>query len=187
MTAESRPVSHPADGSSHAANGSADRVTVTKRIWNNQFLFGAAILALVIFLQWPMLKGMYYRVAKLEVPTSAIEWQDDVESAKVVAATSGKPILLVFSASWCPACKVMEHEVWPDPDVSQAANAGFVPVYVDVDDRQHAAVTRRYEVGAIPTVLIVDGDGTVLRQANSMSRSQALRFLTEGPRSNVDG
>lgn len=169
------------------ATGSADGRRTTKRIWNNPFLIGAALLVAVVFLQWPMFKGMFYKLSGVEAPSSAVAWRDDFQKARGEAASSEKPVLLVFSAEWCPACIAMQHGVWADADVGKVANERFVPVYVDVDDREHTEVATRYGISAIPAVLIVDKEGRVLRQAASMSRSTTLRFLSDESAKNEQG
>lgn len=155
-----------------------ERRSGTKRFWNSPFVFGAAVLAAVLFFQWPMFKGLFYKVVGGEAP-SAVQWREDFQAARAEAGSNEKPILLVFSASWCPACLMMKHDVWSDAAVGKLANKRFVPVYVDVDDPQHAALTSRYGIGAIPAVLIVDKDGKVLREASAMSRSTTLKFLSK--------
>jgi thiol:disulfide interchange protein len=135
------------------------------------------VMAAIAFLQWPMLKGVYYRVAGIEAPASSIAWRADFEAATAEAKASDKPVLLVFSASWCPPCNAMKHDVWPDAAVSQLVNRGFVPLYVDVDDPANADVARRYGIRGIPTVLVIDASGDVVKQESYMSRSAALDFL----------
>ncbi|MBP7146986.1 MAG: thioredoxin family protein [Acidobacteria bacterium] len=107
---------------------------------------------------------------------SAVPWRTDFGAAIDEARESGKPVLVGFTAAWCPPCKVMKREVWPDPDVGAAA-AGYVPVLIDVDAPGNAAVTRRYGVRGIPTILILDAEGRVLREGGFMSRADMIEFL----------
>ncbi|MGN6135678.1 MAG: thioredoxin family protein [Aureliella sp.] len=157
-------------------NAATDRNGHPRKFWNSQLVLGIAVLAVVLFFQWPMLKGVFYKAVGAEA-ASAVAWREDFEAARAEAQTSRKPMLLVFSAAWCPACVMMENDVWSDPAVGQVANERFVPFHVDVDDPQQAAVTRRYAIRAIPTVLIVDQEGRVLQQAAAMSSRTALDFL----------
>lgn len=144
-----------------------------------RLLWGLVVLA-VVFLQWPMLKGTFYRVAGTEAPKPTVAWRGDFDAAAAEGARVGKPLLLVFSASWCPPCLVMKHDVWPDPEVSRAVNGQFIPVLIDADDPRSAALSRRYEVEGIPAVLVVDADGRVVRRGSYMSKAAAIPFLT-GP------
>src|SRR5687768_14553376 len=111
----------------NTVTGSSSQRKTTKSIWNNQFLISVAILAAVVLFQWPMLKGLYYKLSGVESPSSAVVWRDDFQTAQAEASSSEKPMLLVFSASWCPACISMQHGVWSDADVGKVANERFVP------------------------------------------------------------
>lgn len=134
-------------------------------------------LVAIAYLQWPMLKGFFIRASGIEVPVSSIAWREDFDAARVEAKAGNKPMLLVFSAAWCPPCNAMKHDVWPDAAVSRVVNSDFVPLYVDVDNPGNAPIARRYNVSGIPAVLVVDANGEVIRQESYMSRSTALDFL----------
>ena len=136
------------------------------------------VLLAVAYLQWPMLKGVFYRVFGVDSPVSSIAWREDFATATVEAKAHDKPVLLVFGAAWCAPCNAMKHEVWPDAAVSQVVNSDYVPLYVDVDNPASASVARRYGIRGIPAVLVVDANGDVIRQESYMSRSTALDFLT---------
>jgi protein disulfide-isomerase len=142
-------------------------------------LVWTALLAVIILVQWPMIKGMIYRVSGSPAPDDGIPWRTDFNAALAEAKQSGKPVLLDFSASWCPPCQVMKHDVWPDAKVREAVTAGYIPVAVDVDKNQGLAA--RYGITGIPSVLIVDAEGKVLKQGNFMSSGSLLDFLARKP------
>ena len=145
------------------------------------FLIPAVIIVSLLFLQWPMLKGLFYRTFGIDAPVSTIDWRKDFGSAIAEARVSDKPLLLVFSASWCPPCIVMKHEVWSDSEVSEVVKNGFVPLYIDVDDKRDAAIAARYGIRGIPAVLIIDANGDVLRRESFMSRLEMISFLKQHP------
>lgn len=136
------------------------------------------VVACVAYLQWPMLKGTGYKLTGAQAPPAAVTWRTDLEAALAEAKTSGKPVLVDFSAEWCPPCKVMKHEVWPDPEVGRLVNTGYVPVLVDID--KHQALAQRYNVTSIPTVLVLDSWGTVTKRSAFMTRGQLCDFLGGG-------
>lgn len=134
-----------------------------------------AVLAIVATVQWPMLKGLYYRTAGSTAPAGRIEWRTDLEAALAEARRTNRPILVDFYAGWCPPCITMKHDVWPDRRVARVVTAGYIPLMIDVDrDEQTAA---RYEVSAIPTILVLDPGGRVVRSAGYLPVSGLLRFL----------
>lgn len=144
--------------------------------WRGPVVWGL-LLAAVVYLQWPMLKGTYYKQSGIPAPAAAVAWRSDFAAASDEARRTGKPVLVAFGAAWCPPCVAMRHDVWPDPDVGSAVAAGYVPVFVDADDPSARPVAERYEVEGIPAVLVVDPDGRVIRRAAYMSKGAALSFL----------
>lgn len=145
--------------------------------------FALAWIAVVVFfvwMQWPMLKGTVYRVLKVSPPADGIAWQSDFDAALAEAGRTGKPILLNFTAVWCPPCQVMKHDVWPDAEVREAIAGSYIAVLLDVDAPASSPVAERYNVRAVPTVAIVSGDGKMLRKGGFMSRSAMLEFLKAG-------
>lgn len=149
----------------------------TIRAWiarHERFLW-AGLFAVVLLIQWPMLKGAYYRAAKVPAPPTSIQWRTDLDAALVEARLTQKQVFVDFSADWCPPCIVMKHDVWPDPAVERALTQSYVPVLIDVD--RNDTVPERYGVRGIPTVLVLDDQGRVVRRANFLSAQGMVRFL----------
>ncbi len=138
-------------------------------------VIGALLLGGLVYLQWPFLKGAYY--SSKTAPTSLIEWRTDFDAALVEAGQANKPILLDFTASWCPPCRVMKHEVWPDEAVASAVRDNYIPVLLDVDDPKNASVAARYSVNGIPAILVVNADGDVLHRTGFISKAEMVVFL----------
>jgi thiol:disulfide interchange protein len=134
-------------------------------------------ITFLLAIQWPLLKEMAYGVLKIPAPPDGIAWRTDYTVAQAEAKKAGKPVLLDFTASWCPPCQVMKREVWPDEDVRRLVDRSFIPVLMDVDDIDGGRTAQHYAVSRIPTILIVDGDGQVLHGGEFMSRSEMVKFL----------
>lgn len=139
------------------------------------FVLWAMLFAGLVYLQWPFLKGLYY--SNTTAPTSSIDWRTDFESALIEAEQTNKAVLLDFTASWCPPCRVMKHEVWPDAAVASAVTDRYIPVLLDVDDPKNAAVAARYSVDSIPTILIVNAEGDVLQRTGFISKAEIVELL----------
>lgn len=156
---------------------------IAKSILPLGLLFG------LLYLQWPMLKGSYYRLTDnsdqtISVQGSEIAWVTDLEQARLLSTQTGKPLLLDFTASWCPPCQVMKHEVWPDPKVAELVEENYIPVLLDVDDLTNRPIAQKYGVSSIPSIFVTSADGQILRRAASMSASQMVKFLT--PKGSAD-
>jgi thiol:disulfide interchange protein DsbD len=138
------------------------------------------VFALVLLFQWPMVKGSYYRGAGTPAPPTPIEWRTDLDAALDEAGRTNKHILVDFSADWCPPCIAMKHDVWPDPAVEAALTRSYVPLLIDVD--RNGAVADTFNVRGIPTVLVLDHRGRVVRRAtflSMLSASTMLAFLRD--------
>jgi thiol:disulfide interchange protein len=138
----------------------------------------AGLFAVIVFVQWPALKGYYYKAAQVTPPQSSINWRTDLDAAVAEARSTGRLVLVDFTADWCPPCIAMKHDVWPDDDVERRIAEGFVPVLIDID--RNYEVPDRFGVRGIPTVLVLDGSGEVLRQGSFFTASSMVRFLEEG-------
>ncbi len=136
------------------------------------------ILAVFVLLRRSAFEELFYNAIGYKFPESKIPWREDFDTSLAEAKEKGKPVLLVFGATWCPPCKTMKRNVWHDEEVTKAVEHGFVPMYVDVDEEKHSQLSARYRVLGIPAVLVLNAEGEVLQQRNSMSRSETLAFLT---------
>ncbi len=101
------------------------------------------------------------------------------EAALAASAESGKPVLMIFTADWCPPCKMMKRRVWPDGQVASLIDEQFVPVKVDLTDRKPNPLADRYQVQYIPTIVVTDESGLELARGSTMDADAMIAFLTE--------
>ena len=121
------------------------------------------------------------------VPPNEITWADDHGAAQRQAADSGKPIILSFTGAWCVPCRVMKRQVWADQRVMALVNAEFIPVAIDVDDPDHAAVMARYRVVGPPVTIVTDAQGNALDwRAGRISKAEFLDLLDASSRLTAD-
>ena len=112
------------------------------------------------------------------VPSNGIAWADDYASAQQQSAQSGKPIILFFTGKWCVPCRIMKRNVWADEQVTTSVNAAFIPVTIDVDVPDAAAVLRRYNVGSTPNTILTDSQGNVLQQKEgAIGKAEFLELI----------
>lgn len=91
-----------------------------------------------------------------------VPWREDFSAAMAEAKAQHKDVFAYFTASWCGPCQNMKHGAWADEAVRAAIVRRFVPVRIDVD--QHPDLTKQYNVDAMPTMIVLSDDGSVIRR-----------------------
>jgi thioredoxin-related protein len=99
------------------------------------------------------------RAARAE-EAGGIFWYKDIEKASEAALKENKVMMVDFWADWCAACKVMDAEVYPDPEVIHAVNENVISVKIHFDLQQELA--RKYGIPALPFMLFTNSYGTKL-------------------------
>ncbi|WP_426118381.1 protein-disulfide reductase DsbD [Pseudomonas sp. DSP3-2-2] len=97
--------------------------------------------------------------------TNGAEWQTITTSAELdralsAAKNAGQPLLLDWYADWCISCKVIEHEVLPDPAVVSQLK-GYRLIRFDMTDSnaEQRALLDRYKLFGPPALLIFGKNG----------------------------
>lgn len=105
-------------------------------------------------------------LAKRSAPAGdMIRWTTPEEGLRLAAET-GKPVLLDFTAEWCAPCHILDAEVFRNPAIARLVNERYVAIRV-VDRQQEEgrnrpaveALQRRYGVRGFPTVVFADARG----------------------------
>jgi len=66
-----------------------------------------------------------------------------------------------FYADWCGWCKELDDQVFPNPQIVDAAQ-DFVSVKVDTD--RNPELSMKYRADALPLIVFMDADGKVLHR-----------------------
>lgn len=89
-----------------------------------------------------------------------IEWREVGPGIRESNQT-GKPVIMLFHASWCGSCK-RYREVWKDPGVV-AASKNFVMVLVDVDSDPDANGAFSPDGTYVPRTIFYTSEGDVMK------------------------
>jgi thiol:disulfide interchange protein len=119
-------------------------------------------------------------------PSSAMAaWTTDWDKGLQTFETTGKPILALFTADWCPACKDLESSVLCDSNVYRRLNSLFTLVKVDLTDRGGPGMSsaQTYNVRGIPTLILFDNKGRELdRMTGGRDAASFLQWAEDGHR-----
>jgi thioredoxin-related protein len=96
-----------------------------------------------------------------EFPEGSPKFGTSYDAALATAKKEGKPIILVFSAVWCPPCQSMKKNVYPSAEVKPLHDK-FVWAYLDTDEEANAKAAEKYGVQGIPHVQFLNSDGKAL-------------------------
>lgn len=103
--------------------------------------------------------------ANARTPAHADEWNGaeinwrDARSGIYESSQTGRPVLMVFHATWCSVCKRFR-EVFKDPAVV-AASRDFVMILVDADKEKEINGAFQPDGSYVPRTLFIDSNGNV--------------------------
>ena len=139
---------------------------------NYVVILGVVLIIVLLASQWSGIMAYFHRL----IPSEDILWKTDLQVALAEARKAGKPVLVNFTASGSPSCQTMDRDVWSDPKLQKLA-PGFVSVRLDADLATTPPIAEHYGVTTIPHILILDGQGAVLKEGSVMGREDMLRFM----------
>lgn len=101
-----------------------------------------------------------------EKKVKKISWLHDMDKAKEMAKSQNKPLMIDFSAEWCPPCIKMNDSTFTDHNVIIKSKQ-FIPVKIDID--KQGKVAEKYNSNAakyggigIPNILFISADSIEL-------------------------
>ena len=110
-----------------------------------------------------------------EQANKKIDWQPSLAQARKEAKRTGKPIMIVFHASWCGACRMLDNEVLTDSRVVSEAQK-WIAVRVDVD--KNPSIAESYRVESLPTLVFLKSEGnTGVKFEGAAPANEMLKVL----------
>lgn len=94
------------------------------------------------------------------------------------AKAAGNPVVVDWYADWCISCKVIEHDVLPDPEVKRQL-AGYTLIRFDMTDStaEQRTLLDRYRLFGPPALLFFSKKGIELVDARVVGEIDTADFL----------
>ena len=108
---------------------------------------------------------------KLEITSEAFH------EVNAKSALDGKKVFIKFGARWCLPCKIMESNVFPDPEIRQLLNENYHVLDVDVDNIDGINLRQMYKVEALPSFIILDNNQNIVGKYEGAKRIEELRAI----------
>ena len=105
---------------------------------------------------------------------------EEFESAVKNTSSSRKPVLLDFYADWCISCKVMEREVFSQPEANELMSK-FTLVQADVTDNntKNQRLLENFGLFGPPSILFFDTKGNEFKQFRVMGEMNEQQFVSQ--------
>ncbi|MEX2577627.1 MAG: thioredoxin family protein [Verrucomicrobiales bacterium] len=133
-------------------------------------LAALSALLLAVSLSWP---------TPSRAEKAGPEFEDNFETAREAAEEAGKPLIVIFSASWCAPCQQMKSSVYPSEEV-QPYHESFVWAYLDADKEENRPLMAQFGVSGIPHITFFRADGSAIGQfAGAVDPLQFTKILTK--------
>ncbi|QMW00947.1 thioredoxin family protein [Spirosoma foliorum] len=124
-------------------------------------------------------------------------WTEVLAEAK----RQNKPVYVDIYTTWCPPCKRMAKEAFPNPKVGAKFNVHFINYQLDAERGEGVQIAKQYAVASYPTALYIDPNGTLVHRAvgypgingmidqadHMLALSQLRTTVAKGDRDYVEG
>jgi thiol:disulfide interchange protein len=140
-----------------------------------KFKAGVAILAVLCLL-------LFYRIYHPSATFAADGIDPDWDRAVRHSHEVSQPTVVLFTANWCPACRMLHGNVLSRSDVQEelASHYGFYTVNMTTPSPQVQAHARKLGVEYIPLMIRFDADGKETDRTNYLEPAQMITWLKAG-------
>jgi len=111
---------------------------------------------------------------------SQIDWQDYDPAAVQQALEKNQPVLIKFTADWCTNCKVVDKNVYQNPEIAAfLTQKGFVTIKADTTQESYQATVDYKAVfkepGNIPNTILLNPNTKAITKIRGIFTPEELR------------
>ncbi|MBD2757655.1 thioredoxin family protein [Spirosoma validum] len=97
-------------------------------------------------------------------------WQDVLTESR----RQNKPIFVDFYTNWCPPCRRMAREAFPNVTIGAKFNEHFISYQVNAEIGEGTDLAKRYAVQSYPTALYIIPTGELVHRAVGYAGVKAM-------------
>ena len=102
-----------------------------------------------------------------------IRWHKDLKAAHRVAVRDNKPLLILFSASWCTYCHKLQQETLGEKPMVAYVERNFVPVLLDFE--KDSKIAKVLEVESLPCTVVLSPQADLLMRVSGYAKADPFR------------
>lgn len=89
------------------------------------------------------------------------KWLHDLDEGLAAGAASGKPVLVLYTADWCPPCRGLKRGVLSDHRINAFLAREYVRVKIDLTDRRgpNNRLAAKKRIKGTPTMVVYNHRG----------------------------
>lgn len=106
-------------------------------------------------------------MAEKSIKIGSTSWyteKNSFEEIIKIAKAQQKPILAVFSATWCGPCQNLKNTLFKKDDFKRVSEKAVL-LYIEQTTKEGAAYVKKFKIKAFPTLKIFSSEGEFLDQA----------------------
>ena len=111
----------------------------------------------------------------LQAQENKIHWYKDLDEAVEAAQQTDRPMMIDFWADWCAPCRIMDAEVYTDPELITVFREKMIGVRIHFDLQPD--MVRKFNVLALPYLLFTNSYGTELLAHQGMLDAPAMTTI----------
>jgi|GEM_PF-1637069 thiol-disulfide isomerase/thioredoxin len=100
--------------------------------------------------------------------------------AKAASLRDSSYLLVDLTASWCPPCRMMEQDTWPDPRIAEWVSQHGSAIQIDIDADRDTAT--ELQIKAIPTLVLFKDGKELDRKVGYVNADGLLEWLNGAAR-----
>ncbi|KAF1348741.1 hypothetical protein BDV97DRAFT_269968, partial [Delphinella strobiligena] len=120
--------------------------------------------------------------ARNRIYSASVRTEEEFENLNLLSASSRVPLITLWTASWCPSCKVVSPLVQQliKDGVGEDVGNGVSFVEVELDSPTIGGLMMRYGITSMPTLLAFDRQEPQLdTRVSNVEDMKSKKFLTE--------